>query len=133
MPEGSILYPVAGIEVQAVGGSQTFLTDRAGKVQVSGLPADGRLIVKYDHSEGRILTGLTEVVVDNVQAAVPIVVSNYNSFDFMSSVNRSVQNADLSSFCGRVRRSEDVSGLEVSLTLGHDGPFYFNKFGPDKL
>ncbi len=137
VPEAGIVYPVQGAEVRVVGAEFSFVTDATGVVRFKDIPAGARLLVVVYDKEGRIAPTIQEVQTQKAlrEDTQRVKVLLRSSFDVYSRAFQVVQDAGLSSMCGRLAapngQARDFSGLRIALNSEAEGAFYFNRYGPD--
>ncbi len=130
--EADILYPVAGLSVNVNGTNISGTTDTLGRVQLAGLADRSRYLVKITDAEGRIYPSLYELNLDDGAPSQSLTIKVLRKFSLENVANTAStqQRADKGSLCGVAKEGDyPASGIQVSVTSGFEGPFYFNEFG----
>ncbi|MFW7378212.1 MAG: hypothetical protein ACOH5I_05365 [Oligoflexus sp.] len=135
--EAEKLYPVKDARVKVLGTGWQGVTDIRGVVDIPDMPEGSRFLLQVDHPGGQIPLHTYEVFVDFADGPQLelLTVMTYRSFFLYSQIFQVAQRTDRASVCLSVHSrdgAETLDGLQVTLNnKSGDGPFYFNRFGPD--
>jgi hypothetical protein len=135
MPEQR-LYPVKDARVRVLGTGITAQTNVRGEVQIDGVPEGSRLLLHIDHEGGLVPAHTFEIYADtqNRVQEEQLQVMTYRSMFAYEQVYQVAQRDDRASLCMTARTrdgAQTLDGLEVAINVDAEGPFYFNRFGPD--
>lgn len=131
-PDQGLVYPVVGAEVHVVGTGFSARTDATGHLTIRDVPEQSRFWIIYHDANGQITPGITEVSTHKVGTGVlRLRALRALSRDTYASIIGQPVEAALASACIVVNGEGGTlaSGLELSLDVNADGPYYFNSLG----
>lgn len=137
IPESGLIYPVHDAQVRISGTDFYAASDATGLVSIGDVPVGGRILAQVYDREGQFQPTVQEIFVDadEKQEVVRVRLLQRSMFDVYTRVNQVAQDGRLASLCGRAMVKENgerpLGGAKVALNVEADGPYYFNRYGPD--
>ena len=122
----SYYYPVDNIDMRIIGADMELRTDAQGKVRITGMPLQGRVLVEFSDPLGRYVAGFQEITLDPSVKSYRLIALRTITDDSMETVSGKVRHAQLASMCGELEQGE---AFRVEVDAPADGVFYFNKLG----
>lgn len=132
--EGKI-FPVSGARVHLIGTEFTAKVDATGHLTIRDMPAESRFFVAIDDPNGQVRPAIAELRTGSAaeSGVVRIKAMRNFTFDALTEVSASAQQAGLGSYCASVvdrdQSGMPAAGVAVQLDTQGDGPFYFNSYG----
>ena len=121
----SYSYPADNVALRVIGAEDMELrTDAQGKVRITGMPLQGRILVKFN--DPRYVAGFHEITLDPDTQSYRLIALRTIADDHMVMTSGLARHAQSASMCGELEVGE---ALQVETDVPADGVFYFNKLG----